>query len=606
MKKFLLIGAALLVLAGCNEPVTPEEPDEISVSPTSRAVGGEGGEVTTKVTSSGDWTLTTSGDVTYDWVTADRTSGKNGETVTFTVSANDKEDLTAEFLFVCGTADAKFTITSTKAEVEIPVIELKSPAEVEVGYEAGELTVELAITNVENVDLDGCEASTDAEWLRYRSGGFGNVGTGSMTFEYDANEEQVSREASITFTYPNADPVTVTVTQAAAPEPEVPEYEIKLVTENPVEVEYTEGTAPISVSISDGVDATQLTATSDQTWATLKEARANGMGKGMMIFEYTANQAAEARTANITVQYEDVDYFTFQLVQAGDPNAGEPPVGGNYVADMRNHCASPELTTYDSGGKTLISQIHWNDPEVFKLGKTATIEVLVRHDETFEQKTGRGQWDGSWVNTIIGLEGIFLVRSGDNTSNYQEWEVVWNNTDGAENKFKSTENLPGGEWAHIAITADASSNTITLYQNGKSVCTGQIPSSAADIDFTRTINGWAQGQSLCLGRSSDNARDFSGEMAEVRIWNRALSSAEINAQGHFYSVSPDSEGLVAYWKMNEGEGDTFYDSTSNGNDIKGFYLTETSAASGKTGLDKWALGISWVEALPEVPGFTRN
>lgn len=609
MKKILLLAAALLAFAGCKEKEVQPEPqpqaDEITVSPTTRTVGGEGGEVSVTVTSTADWTLASKGNAKYDWVTSSKASGKSGDKVVFTVDPNTDAEKTAEFIFSCGEAQATFTLTSTPQEVVIPTIEVTSEKTVKVGYEKGTFQVTLKVS--ETVVATDLKAESTGNWITFDGAAAGSsAGTAVMNFSYTENEDEKGREATLTISYPNADSQTVTVTQAAAPEPEVPEYEIKLVTENPVEVEYTEGTAPINVSISDGVDATKLTATSDQIWAKLKEARTNGMGKGMMIFEYTANQAAEARTANITVQYEDVDYFKFQLVQAGDPNAGEPPVGGNYVADMRNHCASPELTTYNSGGKTLISEIHWNAPDVFKLGKTATIEVLVRHDETFEQKTGRGQWDGSWVNTIIGLEGIFLVRSGDNVNNYQEWEVVWNNTDGAENKFKSTENLPGGEWAHIAITADASSNTITLYQNGKSVCTGTIPAEAADIDFTRTISGWAQGQSLCLGRSSDNARDFSGEMAEVRIWNRALTSEEINASGHFYSVSADAKGLVAYWKMNEGEGDTFYDSTSNGNDIKGFYLTETSNASGKTGLDKWALGISWVEALPEVPGFTRN
>ena len=85
MKKFLLLAAALLALAGCKkeseEPVTPAESDKISVSPTSREVGGEGGTATTKVTSSGDWTLGTADGKSYGWVTSDRVSGKNGETV---------------------------------------------------------------------------------------------------------------------------------------------------------------------------------------------------------------------------------------------------------------------------------------------------------------------------------------------------------------------------------------------------------------------------------------------------------------------------------------------------------------------------------------------
>ncbi|MCH5330281.1 MAG: hypothetical protein J1E04_04885, partial [Alistipes sp.] len=42
-------------------------------------------------------------------------------------------------------------------------------------------------------------------------------------------------------------------------------------------------------------------------------------------------------------------------------------------------------------------------------------------------------------------------------------------------------------------------------------------------------------------------------MCELRIWNKALSSEEINATNHFYTVeNPEQDSsLVAYWKCNE-------------------------------------------------------
>lgn len=53
-------------------------------------------------------------------------------------------------------------------------------------------------------------------------------------------------------------------------------------------------------------------------------------------------------------------------------------------------------------------------------------------------------------------------------------------------------------------------------------------------------------------------------------------------KNHFYLVEPDSEGLVAYWKFDEGTGQTVTDYTGNGNN--GMALDP----------------ISWVEvALPE-------
>lgn len=44
-------------------------------------------------------------------------------------------------------------------------------------------------------------------------------------------------------------------------------------------------------------------------------------------------------------------------------------------------------------------------------------------------------------------------------------------------------------------------------------------------------------------------------MNELCIWSVARSEAQIKE--NFYAVSPQSEGLVSYWKMNEGEGVEF-------------------------------------------------
>lgn len=56
-----------------------------------------------------------------------------------------------------------------------------------------------------------------------------------------------------------------------------------------------------------------------------------------------------------------------------------------------------------------------------------------------------------------------------------------------------------------------------------------------------------------------------GRIAEVRVWNRALSTGEL--QMNLCGVDSQSEGLVAYWKMNEGEGHIFKDATGHGYDM---------------------------------------
>ena len=57
------------------------------------------------------------------------------------------------------------------------------------------------------------------------------------------------------------------------------------------------------------------------------------------------------------------------------------------------------------------------------------------------------------------------------------------------------------------------------------------------------------------------ARDFDGMIAEARIWNKALTESEINAENHFYKIlNPEQEeNLVAYWKFCDGQGNAVKD-----------------------------------------------
>lgn len=578
MKKILLLAAALLAFAGCKEKETqPEEtpkPDEISVSPEERTVGGEGGEVSVTVTSTGNWTLAAKSDAQYDWVSADKTSGANGDKVTFTVEPNTDAEKTAEFTFSCGKAQAAFKLTSTPQEVVIPTIEVTSGNTVEVGYAEGSFQVTLNVS--ETVDATALEAVTDGDWVTFENAAAGSTaGTAVMNFTYTANEESNAREATITISYPNADAQTVTVNQAGAPA-----TTIELTSPENVDIEAEAGTLEVTFNISNNVNFLNIVGSSDQTWMTFKGTSQKTPGTVAVTFEYQANTDASARSASITVSYEDKDYATVSVNQKGSAQQG----GGDYLITtapyMKYHCAGVDT---------------WKTPEaVNNLGKTLTVEMLVRHDETFVT-SGSGyetgyQWSGDWVGTLFGLEGRFLIRHGDNTENYKQWELVCGLTPSGEFKLRSSKDLPGGEWVHIAVVLDGT--TATLYQDGENVGSSELESNIYDVDLTSEFQGYEQPQAFHVGRSYNNARDFCGNMSEVRVWNRALTQDEIKAKDHFYTVDPASEGLVAYWKMNEGTGTTFKDYTTNGNDMT-CYVLDLNYANAYKAPEAWSVSAEW-------------
>lgn len=88
-------------------------------------------------------------------------------------------------------------------------------------------------------------------------------------------------------------------------------------------------------------------------------------------------------------------------------------------------------------------------------------------------------------------------------------------------------------WRHIAFVHDSRARTITPYVNGVARPSVAQPAS---ID----INGTA-GTGLTIGGNGIGNAIWQGRMDEFRVWNRALSSAEIAGQGtaHVNSAADD-------------------------------------------------------------------
>ena len=125
--------------------------------------------------------------------------------------------------------------------------------------------------------------------------------------------------------------------------------------------------------------------------------------------------------------------------------------------------------------------------------------------------------------------------------------------------------LPGGRcfssthfktnrWYLVSCTYDGS--TFKMYVDG--IEDAQASGSGKATPFQRFELGMSWG-------NYRNSQFFKGRLCEVRIWNRALTASEISTG--FAGVNAQSAGLVAYWKMNEGEGYIFHDATGHGYDM---------------------------------------
>jgi hypothetical protein len=127
---------------------------------------------------------------------------------------------------------------------------------------------------------------------------------------------------------------------------------------------------------------------------------------------------------------------------------------------------------------------------------------------------------------------------------------------GVSNTYASYNTTLVTGWHHIAGTFNRSGK-MTLYLDG-------IARDSASISFAagQSIDHAASSFQIgCLG--SNSGFFFSGQIDEVRIWSKVLTETEIRDK-MCMKLKGTEPGLKAYWRMDEGAGNTIFDSTTSG------------------------------------------
>ncbi len=70
---------------------------------------------------------------------------------------------------------------------------------------------------------------------------------------------------------------------------------------------------------------------------------------------------------------------------------------------------------------------------------------------------------------------------------------------------------------------------------------------------------------LLVGNVATLNKGFEGAIDEVGVWSVAREPDDIQS-GRDYPLFGDEPGLAAYWRMDEGGGDTLEDGSGGGND----------------------------------------
>lgn len=256
-------------------------------------------------------------------------------------------------------------------------------------------------------------------------------------------------------------------------------------------------------------------------------------------------------------------HATITFTNLGDLNRNlvyVMPIALKNVTDI-NVIASKTVVFYVFKGAALINVVcnftenragakEWKTPEKFNNMRQFTAECLVRQNVA-----------GRLISTIMGTEGGYLLRIGDAGVPDTQLQIAC-----SSNQTNSDMNLTLGRWTHIACVFD--NGYTTVYFDGRKVL-DRASSGRSSVTWGAygEDKGEVNGRYFWLSYSYAADRYFDGEMAEVRIWDHCLTEEEINADTHFYTVDPASEGLIAYWKLDDGAGTVLKDSSPNGNDL---------------------------------------
>jgi len=202
-------------------------------------------------------------------------------------------------------------------------------------------------------------------------------------------------------------------------------------------------------------------------------------------------------------------------------------------------------------------------------GRTVTIDddkdVLRLGSYTYEfwMKDLEGP-TGVWRNVFCKGQGSSSVGRGPLLALREtEHGLHFSHTTGLGQETTNThEGIPVNEWTHIALVLTSLNGDQIIFQDGVQVAMEGAPN----------LTDTTQDPVLRIGLVANVALD------DFRVWNYARTQTEIQ-QDMSHELKGSEEGLVGYWKFNEGEGKTAYDSSPNEQHgtIVGAYWTKDAA-----------------------------
>ncbi len=200
-----------------------------------------------------------------------------------------------------------------------------------------------------------------------------------------------------------------------------------------------------------------------------------------------------------------------------------------------------------------------NAKSVVKVAPTQ--ELNLKDNWTFEAWLNPTSLHGKY---ILDKNNLFIYTNRRSSGlNSNSLVVKFAREDNSTIRFTTEDSsLTLDKWQHLAISYNYSNKNIDIYIDGKhqelSIDNNSIFESPIKTNELDT---------MLLGNNYSGVRSLRGRLDEIRIWQKALSKEEIDANRFTY-LTGNENNLVAYWNINEGNGETIFDLSNNNNNGK--------------------------------------
>jgi hypothetical protein len=186
----------------------------------------------------------------------------------------------------------------------------------------------------------------------------------------------------------------------------------------------------------------------------------------------------------------------------------------------------------------------------------------------------------AWIRpNAIENKGILTKLSGDGyefrifSDGKLEFRIN-RSSEGTTYKIMSNQKYvaDGRTWTHVAVTFNGTNST--LYINGEE-------DNFANFNLVTIKSNTSDLRIGAVG----NGNRWNGGLDDIRLYNKALTKNEISSlyENSDFSISQTNLEPVGYWKMDEGNGNSFVDNSAKGNNAAILNPSGINWTSGKIG-----------------------